>query len=64
MFSVPDDLSKVFERDRVVAGIAKSDDCGRVVDVTLATFRSDADVANSLGGNVLGSERKTLAANE
>ncbi len=33
LFNVPDDLSKVFNRDRAVAGIAKKDDRGRTVDV-------------------------------
>ena len=50
LFNVPDDLSKVFERDRTVAGIAKSDDRGRTVDVhalrhTFGTMLSKAGVS-------------------
>ncbi len=50
LFNVPDDLSKVFERDRAVAGIAKSDDRGRTVDVhalrhTFGTMLSKAGVS-------------------
>ena len=50
LFDVPDDLSKVFERDRAVAGIAKSDDRGRTVDVhalrhTFGTMLSKAGVS-------------------
>ena len=50
LFNVPDDLSKVFERDRAVAGIAKSDDRGRTVDVhalrhTFGTMLSMAGVS-------------------
>ena len=49
LFNVPDDLSKVFERDRAVAGIAKKDDRGRTVDVhalrhTFGTMLSVAGV--------------------
>ncbi len=49
LFNVPEDLSKVFERDRVVAGIAKRDDRGRTVDVhalrhTFGTMLSKAGV--------------------
>ena len=50
LFNVPDDLSKVFERDRAVAGIAKRDDRGRTVDVhalrhTFCTMLSKAGVS-------------------
>ena len=50
LFNVPDDLCKVFERDRAVAGIAKSDDRGRTVDVhalrhTFGTMLSKAGVS-------------------
>ena len=50
LFNVSDDLSKVFERDRAVAGIAKSDDRGRTVDVhalrhTFGTMLSKAGVS-------------------
>ena len=50
LFNVPDDLSKVFERDRAAAGIAKRDDRGRVVDVhalrhTFGTMLSKAGVS-------------------
>ena len=50
LFNVPDDLSKVFERDRAVAGIVKSDDRGRTVDVhalrhTFGTMLSKAGVS-------------------
>jgi len=50
LFNVPDDLSKVLERDRAVAGIAKSDDRGRVIDVhalrhTFGTMLSKAGVS-------------------
>ena len=50
LFNVPDDLSKVFNRDRAVAGIAKSDDRGRTVDVhalrhTFGTMLSKAGVS-------------------
>ena len=50
LFNVPDDLSKVFERDRTVADIVKSDDRGRTVDVhalrhTFGTMLSKAGVS-------------------
>ncbi len=50
LFNVPDDLSKVFERDRAVAGILKRDDRGRTVDVhalrhTFGTMLSKAGVS-------------------
>ncbi len=50
LFNVPDDLSKVFNRDRAVAGIAKKDDRGRTVDVhalrhTFGTMLSKAGVS-------------------
>ena len=50
LFNVPADLSKVFERDRAVAGIAKRDDRGRTVDVhalrhTFGTMLSKAGVS-------------------
>ena len=50
LFNVPDDLCKVFERDRAVADIAKKDDRGRTVDVhalrhTFGTMLSKAGVS-------------------
>jgi len=50
LFNLPDDLSKVLERDRIVAGIAKRDDRDRVIDFhalrhTFGTMLSKAGVS-------------------